>query len=398
MDAHSHSFPVRRSRMPTPAAANQPLGLFADRPQPRLYDRVVEVLRVAHYSRRTEHAYVGWIRRFLEFHRGRHPRLMGEAEVTAFLSHLAVGNSPSPMRGEGRGEGGVSASTQNQALAALLFLYQRVLEVELDWLDDVVRAKRARRLPVVLSRDEVRRVLAELDGTYRLVASLLYGSGLRLLEGLRLRVKDVDFGLGQIVVREGKGNKDRRTMLPASIIPDLRDHLTRVRELHGQDLARGLGAVLLPHALDRKLPAAAKDWCWQYVFPSSGISRDRRTGHRGRHHLHEGSVSRVITAAVRKSGIPKRATSHTFRHSFATHLLEDGYDIRTVQELLGHKSVETTMIYTHVLNKGGRGVTSPLDSQQSDSRATLTFRDNLRIRANEQEPHQEGQPPSTRYK
>jgi integron integrase len=326
-----------------------PLGLFPDRPQPRLYDRVVEVLRVRHYSRRTEDAYVGWIRRFIRFHGGRHPRLLAEAEVTAFLSHLAV-------------EGDVAASTQNQALSALLFLYQQVLEVKLAWLDEVVRARRPQRLPVVLSREEVRGVLAGLEGTYRLIGSLLYGSGLRLLECLRLRVKDVDFALGQIVVREGKGDKDRRTMLPAAVVPDLRSHLARVGVLHQQDLAKGLGAVLLPHALGRKLPSASTDWCWQYVFPSATISRDPRSGHRGRHHAHEASVSRAITAAVRKSGIAKRATSHTFRHSFATHLLEDGYDIRTVQELLGHASVETTMIYTHVLNKGGRGVTSPLDA------------------------------------
>jgi integron integrase len=233
-----------------------------------------------------------------------------------------------------------------------------------------------KRLPTVLSREEARRVLTELDGTYRLIGLLLYGSGLRLLEYLRL--KDVDFALGQIVVREGKGDKDRRTMLPAAIVPDLQMHLKRVQALHQQDLARGLGAVLLPHALDRKLPSASKDWAWQYVFPSTTISRDRRTGHRGRHHLHEDSVSRAITTAVRRSGIAKRATSHTFRHSFATHLLEDGYDIRTVQELLGHASVETTMIYTHVLNKGGRGVTSPIDSTQFNGGAGLQMRDSRR--------------------
>jgi site-specific recombinase XerD len=311
----------------------EPLGLYVDRPRPRLYDRVIEVLRVRHYSRRTEDAYIGWIRRFIRFHNGRHPRTMGADEVTAFLSHLAV-------------RGRVAASTQNQALSALLFLYQQVLELNLPWLDDVVRAKRP---------------------------------------CLRLRVKDVDFALGQIVVREGKGDKDRRTMLPAAIVAELQAHLQRVRKLHEQDLDRGLGAVLLPHALDRKLLSASKDWAWQYVFPSATISRDRRTGHRGRHHAHEGTVSREITAAVRRSGIAKRATSHTFRHSFATHLLEEGYDIRTVQELLGHASVETTMIYTHVLNKGGRGVTSPIDSTQFHAGATLTNRDSLRAGANEQD-------------
>jgi len=350
-----------------------PLGLFPDRPAPRLYDRVVEALRVGHYSRRTEEAYLHWIRRFIKFHHGRHPALMGADEVTAFLSHLAV-------------EGRVSASTQNQALSALLFLYQQVLEVKLPWLDEVVRAKRPKRLPVVLSRDEVRDVLRELQGTYRLIGLLLYGSGLRLLECLRLRVKDVDFALSQIVVREGKGDKDRRTMLPSAVVSDLQAHLSRVRQLYKQDLSRRLGAVLLPNRLERKLPSASKDWCWQYVFPSARISRDKRTGHRGRHHAHEGSVSRAITAAVRKSGIAKRATSHTFRHSFATHLLEDGYDIRTVQELLGHKSVETTMIYTHVLNKGGRCVISPLDSAQFDSGATLKIRDSLRPGARYADP------------
>jgi integron integrase len=335
---------------------------------PRLYDRLIEVLRTHHYSRRTEEAYVGWIRRFIQFHDGRHPATMAADQVTAFLSHLAV-------------QGRVAASTQNQALSALLFLYQQVLNIKLPWLDEVVRARRPQRLPVVLSRDEVRRVLARLDGTYRLIGLLLYGSGLRLLECLRLRVKDVDCSLQQIVVREGKGDKDRRTMLPAAAIDDLKAHFERVRALHNRDLAAGLGAVLLPHALQRKLPQASTDWVWQYVFPSATISTDPRTGHRGRHHAHEGTVSREITAAVRSSGIGKRATSHTFRHSFATHLLEDGYDIRTVQDLLGHASVETTMIYTHVLNKGGRGVTSPLDSAQFNAGATLSFRATLRPRA-----------------
>ena len=350
----------------------EPLGLVSGKPRPRLYDRIIEVLRVHHYSRRTEQAYVGWIRRFLEFHHGRHPALMAETELTAFLTHLAV-------------NGHVAASTQNQALSALLFLYQQVLNVKLDWLENVVRAKRPKRLPVVLTQDEVRRVLAQLDGAYRLMGLLLYGSGLRLLECLRLRIKDVDFALGQVTVREGKGDKDRRTMLPAALADELPLHLEQVRQRHQQDLAKGLGAVLLPHALARKLPAASTDWIWQYVFPSATISKDRRSGHRGRHHLHEGTVSRKIAAAVRCSGIAKRATSHTFRHSFATHLLEDGYDIRTVQELLGHASVETTMIYTHVLNKGGRGVKSPLDSPQFNARATLPFGDISRPGANEQD-------------
>ena len=360
--------------MPAPASLRHPpLSIHPDRPGPRLYDRLIEVLRVHHYSPRTEEAYVGWIRRYLQFHRGQHPLLLGKDEVTAFLSHLAV-------------EGHVAASTQNQALAALLFLYQQVLNVKLPWLNEVVRAKRPKRLPVVLSRDEVCQVLAQLDGTYRLIGLILYGSGLRLLESLQLRVKDVDFALRQIVVREGKGDKDRRTMLPACIVPELQAHLDHVRALHHRDLARGFGSVLLPHALQRKLPAASTDWVWQYIFPSSTIGKDPRSDHRGRFHLHESAVSREITAAVRRSGIHKRATSHTFRHSFATHLLEDGYDIRTLQELLGHASVETTMIYTHVLNQGGRGVKSPLDALGAVSGAIPTARDSLRNGANEPRP------------
>jgi integron integrase len=342
----------------------------------------VEVLRTRHYSRRTERAYVGWIRRFIQFHTGQHPATLGAQEVTAFLSHLAV-------------QGHVAASTQNQALAALLFLYQHVLGVKLPWLDEVVRAKRPQRLPVVLSREEVRQVLGRLNGTYRLIGLLLYGSGLRLLECLRLRVKDVDFALGQIIVREGKGNKDRRTMLPVTVIDELQAHLERVRALHRQDLAHDLGAVLLPDALQRKLPGASREWAWQYVFPSATLSTDPRSGHRGRHHVHEASVSREITAAVRRAKIGKRATSHTFRHSFATHLLEAGYDIRTVQELLGHKSVETTMIYTHVLNKGGRGVTSPLDSTQFSSSATSASEVVLRGGAREQGGERQSQTVAT---
>jgi integron integrase len=255
----------------------------------------------------------------------------------------------------------VSASTQNQAFSAILFLYQKVLEVDPGRIAGVVRANRPKRLPVVLTRQEVRAVLANLDGTYRLMGQLMYGSGLRLLECLRLRVKDVDFGRGEIVVREGKGNKDRRTMLPGAVKPSLVAHLERVAQLHGRDLSAGFGRVYLPDALDQKWPGAAAEWRWQYVFPSARMSTDPRSGEVRRHHAHEAAVSRAITAAVRRAGLTKRATSHSFRHSFATHLLEDGYDIRTVQELLGHEDVSTTMIYTHVLNKGGRGVTSPLD-------------------------------------
>ena len=317
---------------------------------PKLLDRLRAAIRVRHYSRRTEDAYADWSRRFILFHGKRHPAEMGAAEVNAFLTDLAV-------------RGHVSASTQNQALCALLFLYESVLGQPLGRLGEVVRARRPKRLPVVLSRDEVRRVLAELEGTYRLIGLLLYGSGLRLLECLRLRVKDLDWELNQVVVRGGKGDKDRRTVFPEAVQAPLAEHLMRVRELHDRDLAEGFGRVWLPEALGRKYPNAAGDWLWQYVFPSAKRSRDPRGGEVRRHHAHESAVARAITSAVRRSGIGKRATSHSFRHSFATHLLEDGYDIRTVQDLLGHASVETTMIYTHVLNKGGRGVKSPLDRE-----------------------------------
>lgn len=326
-----------------------PLGLFPDRPQPRLYDRIVEVLRVHHYSRRTEKAYVHWIRRFLFFHGRKHPRQMGAAEINSFLTHLAV-------------EGHVSASTQNQAFAALLFLYRKVLEVEPGQIEGVVRAKRPKRLPVVLTRNEVAQVLEELVEPYRLLATLLYGSGLRLIESLRLRVQDIDFERGELLVRHGKGGKDRRTMLPQSIAGPLRAHLDAVRQLYEKELSAGRGRVRLPDAFERKAPSATTDWRWQWVFPSHTISTDPRTGWCGRHHLHEGTVSREISQAGRRARIGKRPTAHSLRHSFATHLLEDGYDIRTVQELLGHSSVETTMVYTHVLNRGGKGVRSPLDS------------------------------------
>jgi integron integrase len=316
---------------------------------PRLLDRLRAACRLRHYSLRTEEAYAGWARRYILFHGKRHPLEMGAAEVNAFLTHLAV-------------EGHVSASTQNQAFSAILFLYKSVLQVDPGRIAGVVRASRPRRLPVVLTRAEVRLVLAKLDGTYRLMGQLMYGSGLRLLECLRLRVKDIDFGRGEVIVREGKGNKDRRTMLPAAVRPELAAHLERVRLLHEKDLAAGYGRVYLPDALDRKLPGAAAAFCWQYVFPSAKLSKDPRSGAVRRHHAHETAVSKAITGAVRRSGIRKRATSHALRHSFATHLLEDGYDIRTVQELLGHEDVSTTMVYTHVLNRGGQGVHSPLDT------------------------------------
>ncbi len=317
-------------------------------PPPKLLDRLRQACRVRHYSIRTEDCYHDWVRRFILFHGKRHPADMGAAEINAFLTDLAV-------------RGGVSASTQNQAFSALLFLYKAVLALEPGRIEGVIRASRPKRLPVVLSRDEVRRVLGQLDGTPRLAGLLLYGSGLRLLECLRLRVKDIEFDLGQVVVRHGKGGKDRRTMLPAGARGPLADHLARVRQLHAADRAAGFGAVYLPDALSRKLPGAATAWPWQYVFPSARRSTDPRSGAVRRHHINEGAVNRAITTAVRQAGLAKRATSHTFRHSFATHLIEAGSDIRTVQELLGHADVETTMVYTHVLNKGGRGVASPLD-------------------------------------
>jgi len=315
---------------------------------PRLLDQVRQACRIRHYSIRTEEAYAAWVKRFILFHHKRHPQEMGAREINEFLTHLAV-------------HGQVSASTQNQAFSALLFLYQKVLDMDPGVIAGVIRALRPKRLPVVLTRAEVQQVLAALDGTYRLMAQLLYGSGLRLLECLRLRVKDIDLARNEVTVRQGKGNKDRYTLLPEAIKPLLREHLDRVNHLHEQDLRQGHGRVYLPEALAQKFPQAPAEWKWQYVFPSSKLSQDPRSGEVRRHHAHEGSLSRAITQAVRKTGITKRATSHSFRHSFATHLLEDGYDIRTVQELLGHQDVATTMIYTHVLNKGGSGVRSPLD-------------------------------------
>ena len=315
---------------------------------PKLLDQVRGKIRLKHYSIRTEQAYVDWIRRFILFFGKQHPRELGAAEVEQFLTHLAV-------------EGKVAASTQSQAKSALLFLYREVLDNELPWLDNVERAKVPKRLPVVLTREEVMAVLTRLEGTHWLVASLLYGTGLRIMEALRLRVKDVEFSRKEILVRDGKGFKDRVTMLPVALAAPLAEHLKRVKALHEQDLAAGRGAVYLPYALERKYPGAARDWAWQYVFPSAGLSEDPRTGIVRRHHLQDQAVQRAMRQAVRDAGVDKPATPHTLRHSFATHLLEGGYDIRTVQELLGHADVSTTMIYTHVLNKGGRGVTSPLD-------------------------------------
>jgi integron integrase len=318
-------------------------------PRPRLLDRVRAALRARHYSRRTEEAYVAWITRYIFFfHAQRHPAEMGAEEITRFLSSLAV-------------DGRVAASTQNQALSALLFLYRDVLEVDLPWLDGIIRAKRPHRLPIVLTRDEVRAVLQRLEGVPRLMACLLYGAGLRVLECCRLRVQDVDFATNQIVVRSGKGAKDRVTMLPAAVKPDLARHLEGVRRQHQHDLQHGAGWVELPDALARKYPNAGREWAWQWVFPATRIYRDGVTGQVRRHHLHESVLQRAVKAAVRQAGIAKHGSPHTLRHSFATHLLEDGHDIRTVQELLGHRDVSTTMIYTHVLNRGPGAVRSPAD-------------------------------------
>ncbi len=325
-----------------------PTGCPAPVQRPRLLDQVRAAIRRLNYSRRTEEAYVHWIKRYIYFHGKRHPAELGEAEATAFLSHLAT-------------ERRVAAATQGQALAALLFLYKQVLGRDLGWLDGMTRAKRPVRLPTVLSIQEVQGLLAELDGTALLMAGLLYGAGLRHFECLRLRVKDVDFNYRQILVREGKGQKDRVTLLPEKFVEPLRAHLEKVRRLHARDLREGYGEVHLPFALARKYPRAGYEWAWQYVFPSKHRSVDPEDGTIRRHHLDDSVLQRAVKEAARVAGIDKRVSCHTLRHSFATHLLHNGYDIRTVQELLGHADVSTTMIYTHVLNKGGRGVVSPLD-------------------------------------
>lgn len=318
---------------------------------PRLLDQMRARMRRLGLSIRTEEAYVGWVRRFILANDKRHPRDLGARHVEAFLTRLAT-------------HGNVSASTQNQALSALLFLYREVLQQELPWMDDIRRAKRPERLPVVLGRVEVNALLAEMSGVTWLMAGLLYGAGLRLMECLRLRVQDVDFVRREITVRQGKGGKDRRTMLPAISVEALQGQLVEARRLHQRDLAAGFGEVWLPDALARKYPNAAREWGWQYVFPASVRCVDPRSGATRRHHLDETVLQRAVKNAVRRARLDKPATCHTLRHSFATHLIEDGYDIRTIQELLGHKDVSTTQIYTHVLNRGGRGVLSPLDRDQ----------------------------------
>ena len=328
--------------------------VLAAPPQPaKLLQQVRALLRTKHYSIRTERIYVFWIRRFILFHGKRHPNLMGKPEVEEFLSHLANALK-------------VAASTQNQALAALLFLYRQILQVTLPWLDGIVRAKRPKKLPVVLTHDEVDRLLDHCEGTAGLFLRLLYGTGMRISEAASLRVMDIDFDARQIFVRQGKGAKDRLTVLPDDLIEPLRHHLQAVRVAHDAELAAERGDVELPFALARKYPGAAFEWRWQYVFPARAVSTCPRTGQLRRHHIDEKLIQRTFRKACRLAGEDKPATPHTLRHAFATHLLEAGYDIRTVQELLGHADVSTTMIYTHVLNRGGLGVRSPLDRPRSD--------------------------------
>ena len=315
----------------------------------KLLDQVRALLRTHHYSYRTEKTYIEWILQYIRFHGIKHPAEMGAAEVEAFLSHLAV-------------ERAVSASTQNQALCALLFLYKKVLNTDFPWLEKFTPAKKSSRVPVVLTKDEVKLIINQFRGTNWLIANLLYGSGLRLQEALRLRVKDLDFGFRQIVVRDGKGGKDRFTVLPTKLVEPLQKQLSAVQNLHQQDLRKGLGKAYLPFALARKYPKAETEWAWQYVFPSKSLSVDPRSGAKGRQHVSPSSLQKVFRDALRKSRIPKNASPHTLRHSFATHLLQDGYDIRTIQDLLGHKELTTTMIYTHVLQNNRLGVRSPVDT------------------------------------
>jgi integron integrase len=363
-EAYPHTVPRKAVMMETfnaSRAGNQPFavidgGLSSNNGtpaastvlKPKLLDQVREAIRTRHYSGKTEKAYVHWIKRFIFFHNKRHPMEMAEAEIGQFLSSLAM-------------DGHVSASTQNQAFNAILFLYDQVLGKKIGLIDGVVRARRPQRLPVVLTKDEVKEIINHMSGVPRLMVILLYGAGLRLMECCRLRVKDIDFYQNEILVRAGKGNKDRHTPLPTTVRDPLIEHLRTVKSQHEADLKASLGRVSLPNALDRKYPNAGKEWGWQWVFPATSHFVDRITGERRRHHLHESVLQRAFREARLKAGVFKHAGCHTLRHSFATHLLENGYDIRTVQELLGHNDVSTTMIYTHVLNRGGQGVRSPAD-------------------------------------
>lgn len=316
--------------------------------KPKLLDQLRDRIRLKHYSRRTEDVYLDWTKRYILYHNKRHPQEMGKKEIEDFLTYLAT-------------ERNVAAATQNQAKAALQFLYKEVLEIQLPWLDEVEQAKKPKRLPVVLTEKEVQALLARMPLAYAMLARLMYGTGMRLLEIFRLRVQDIDFDRAEVLIREGKGAKDRVTMLPQSLKVPLQEHLKQVKSLHEQDLLKGHGEVWLSDSLARKYPNAGREWIWQYVFPSARLSVDPRSGVTRRHHLDEKGLQRAIKQAAADAGLTKNVTPHTLRHSFATHLLQAGYDIRTVQELLGHKDVQTTMIYTHVLNKGGMGVLSPLD-------------------------------------
>ncbi|WP_169239617.1 integron integrase [Candidatus Roseilinea sp. NK_OTU-006] len=318
------------------------------KPPRKLLDQVSDAIRTKHYSYRTEQTYKDWIKRFILFHHKRHPKDMGAPEIQAFITHLAV-------------EKNVSASTQNQALSAILFLYRHVLQMEMDVPADIIRAEKSKTLPTVLTHAEALAVISQMSGVTQLMAKILYGSGLRLMECLRLRVKDIDFGNRQIIVRDGKGEDDRVTILPDSLIPHLQGQIQTVQRIHQTDLGDGFGEVYLPYALARKYPNASRELIWQYLFPASGLSKDPQTGKIMRHHLDPSLLQKAIRTAAQKAGIQKPVSPHTFRHSFATHLLQAGYDIRTVQELLGHKDVKTTMIYTHVLQRGGFAVKSPLD-------------------------------------
>ena len=321
----------------------------SEKAAPKLLEQVRGKIRVKHYSIRTEQAYLDWIKRFILHFDKEHPKNLGAEEVERFLTYLAV-------------EGKVAASTQNQAKSALLFLYREVLGIELGWLDDIEQAKTPKRLPVVLTRPEIQALLSRLQGTHWLIANMLYGTGMRIMECLRLRVKDIEFSRQEILIRDGKGFKDRVTMLPDTLVNPFKSHIENVKALHDQDLAAGYGSVYMPNALDKKYPTASRDWGWQYAFPTASLSTDPRSGEIRRHHVQDQTFQRAMKQAVRNANIVKPATPHSLRHSFATHLLEGGYDIRTVQELLGHTDVSTTMIYTHVLNKGGKGVKSPLDA------------------------------------